>query len=297
MPIFREPRGRAYSRSERDQRFRNDYPPEWDRCTECGGSGRVEADGEHFAAVSESGRVFQDHEGRYICGVCKGMGSLKARVRLMAGHRCIRCKHPYIPKGDAKMLGVEASGLHDCETCGGDGEVGEDERVGEIAVPAVTCSTCKGTGKVWTPWSACDEQCTHKGPVRVLVPEGDEPVETGEWMELSPLRPVGELIAESNGQPYEAKWRILTVHHFSGDKSDCRWGNLGALCQRCHLLIQGKVVLEQVYPHEHSEWFKPHAAWWYAWSYLGEDLSRGEVMERLDELLALELDAGHQAVR
>jgi hypothetical protein len=38
-------------------------------------------------------------------------------------------------------------------------------------------------------------------------------------------------------------------------------------------------------------WFKPYAAGWYAWSYLGEDLTREETMARMDELLALEMAA------
>jgi hypothetical protein len=47
----------------------------------------------------------------------------------------------------------------------------------------------------------------------------------------------------------------------------------------------------RVYPWPHSEWFKPYAAGWYAWSYLGEELTREETLARLDELLALELAA------
>ena len=86
----------------------------------------------------------------------------------------------------------------------------------------------------------------------------------------------------------EAQWRILTVHHLNGVKHDCRWWNLAALCQRCHLLIQGRVDMNRVYVLEHSEWFKPYAAGWYAWSYLGEDLTREETMERLPDLLAQE---------
>ena len=31
----------------------------------------------------------------------------------------------------------------------------------------------------------------------------------------------------------------LTVHHFDGNKSNCEWWNLMALCQRCHLRRQG----------------------------------------------------------
>jgi hypothetical protein len=48
------------------------------------------------------------------------------------------------------------------------------------------------------------------------------------------------------------------------------------------------VQLHRIWPWEHSEWFKPYAAGWYAFTYLGEDLSREEVEARLDELLALE---------
>ena len=35
----------------------------------------------------------------------------------------------------------------------------------------------------------------------------------------------------------------LTVHHLTGDKANMRWWNLAPLCQRCHLHIQGKVVM------------------------------------------------------
>lgn len=31
---------------------------------------------------------------------------------------------------------------------------------------------------------------------------------------------------------------MLTVHHLNMDKADCRYENLVALCQRCHLRIQ-----------------------------------------------------------
>jgi hypothetical protein len=44
----------------------------------------------------------------------------------------------------------------------------------------------------------------------------------------------------------------------------------------------------QVFPYEHSEWFQPYAAGFYAWSYLGEDITREQAIERMDALLALE---------
>jgi hypothetical protein len=89
----------------------------------------------------------------------------------------------------------------------------------------------------------------------------------------------------------QARWRILTVHHLDGNKANCRWWNLAALCQRCHLTIQGRVRMERVYPWPHSDWFKPYVAGYYAWAYLGEELDREQTELRLDELLGLELAA------
>jgi hypothetical protein len=56
----------------------------------------------------------------------------------------------------------------------------------------------------------------------------------------------------------------LTVHHLDIDPANCAWWNVVALCQRCHLSIQGKVIMERVYMFPHSEWFKPYVAAYYA---------------------------------
>lgn len=64
------------------------------------------------------------------------------------------------------------------------------------------------------------------------------------------------------GGPYRP--RCLTVHHIDGRKDNCRWRNLAALCQICHLHIQGKVKVERIYLFEHSDWFKPYVAGYYA---------------------------------
>lgn len=85
-----------------------------------------------------------------------------------------------------------------------------------------------------------------------------------------------------------ATWHILTVHHWDGDKSNCVWWNLLSLCQRCHLAIQGRVNPDQPYFLEHSDWIKPYVAGFYAHKYLAQDLSRAEVCDRMEELLALE---------
>lgn len=147
--------------------------------------------------------------------------------------------------------------------------------------PGVTETCPRGE---WTP---CDEQCTHGGPLRA----DDQPVSAPSAGEAATV--VAWLAERGNlpeGTQAEAQWRILTTHHLNGIKHDCRWWNLAALCQRCHLAIQGKVSMERIWPWEHSEWFKPHAAGWYAFAYLGEELTRTETMARLDSLLNLELD-------
>lgn len=91
------------------------------------------------------------------------------------------------------------------------------------------------------------------------------------------------------GHPDDAEsHHVLTVHHFTGAKDENSWWNLLALCQKCHLTIQGRVNPHIPYFLEHSEWAKPYVAGFYAKKYLGLDLTRSEVAERMDELLQLE---------
>ena len=67
------------------------------------------------------------------------------------------------------------------------------------------------------------------------------------------------------GKPHDPEnGYTLTVHHLDIDPSNCAWWNIPALCQRCHLSIQGRVVMERFYMFEHSEWFKPYLAGHYA---------------------------------
>lgn len=201
---------RVYTRPE--EIGRDGYPLAWHRCATCLGDG---------------------------CPACDHVGSAKNLVRARAGHRCVRCGHPYTK-----------------------GEHGRGE------------------------WSPCDERCTHGGPYRLGQHRHMEDVGPGPEQDLDGLHTVFPLVA--SGAPVEARWRILTVHHLTGDKADLRWWNLAALCQRCHLTIQGRVQMARVYPWPHSEWFRPYAAGWYAWAYLGEEIDREQAEVRLDELLALE---------
>lgn len=76
---------------------------------------------------------------------------------------------------------------------------------------------------------------------------------------------------------------MLTVHHLDGDKANVAWWNLTAPCQRCHLRIQGKVVLERVWMFEHTPWFKPYVAGYHA-HLAGRPTDRAYVLQHLDEL-------------
>lgn len=76
----------------------------------------------------------------------------------------------------------------------------------------------------------------------------------------------------------------LTVHHLDIDPSNNAWWNTVALCQRCHLHIQGKVILERPYMFPHSAWFRPFVAGYYA-ARLGLPTDREYVLEHAEELI------------
>ena len=56
---------------------------------------------------------------------------------------------------------------------------------------------------------------------------------------------------------------MLTVHHLDLNPANCSWWNVPALCQKCHLRIQHKVILERDWMFEHTAWFKPYVAVYY----------------------------------
>lgn len=88
------------------------------------------------------------------------------------------------------------------------------------------------------------------------------------------------------GHPHEPQAGYsLTVHHLDINPSNCAWWNLAALCQRCHLHIQSKVVIERPYMFEHTSWFKPYAAGYYA-HLNGETDSLPVVTAHMERLLA-----------
>lgn len=55
-----------------------------------------------------------------------------------------------------------------------------------------------------------------------------------------------------------AKGYTLTVHHLDLDKSNCADWNLAALCQRCHLIVQARLVLGQLYFWAAPKWLRVH---------------------------------------
>ena len=205
------------------------------------------------------------HRGTAETGT-EGMLGVKHTVRMLNAHRCERCLHPY------------TAGAGEWDK---DGGVPRPERgpvslfdglvMGDMPEAPVMDTLTGARGS--TLWSTCDEHCEHS-------------IDECRWSTWD-----GWTYAPLNvpeGAVCQAAWRILTVHHLNGHKHDLRWWNLAALCQRCHLHIQRKVAMERVYPFEHTEWFKPHAAGWYAYAYLCENLTREQTEMRLDELLALE---------
>lgn len=76
------------------------------------------------------------------------------------------------------------------------------------------------------------------------------------------IKAEAEWQCERCGHPHDVKsGHVLTVHHLDGNKSNCADWNLAALCQRCHLRIQGRVKMNQMFFSEIldvADWFKPH---------------------------------------
>lgn len=63
------------------------------------------------------------------------------------------------------------------------------------------------------------------------------------------------------------------VHHLDGDKGNCRWWNLLALCNSCHLSVQARVIPERPYLFAHSPWFVPYVSGFFAWYYGGVEIT------------------------
>lgn len=110
---------------------------------------------------------------------------------------------------------------------------------------------------------------------------------TPDWPEVArAAKEAANWRCERCGHSHEpATGYALTVHHLDMNPGNNIWWNLAVLCQRCHLTIQAKVVLERYWMFEHSEWFRPHAAGYYA-SVRGLPQDREYVMGHMEMLLA-----------
>mgnify|MGYP001397670851 CR=1 FL=1 len=97
-----------------------------------------------------------------------------------------------------------------------------------------------------------------------------------------------EFCGAQNYQPHPVTGSrvVLTVAHLDHDTRNNADDNLRALCQRCHLSIQAKVIMERPWMLGHSEWFKPYVAGYYAHQ-RGLPDDRESVLARVDELIAL----------
>lgn len=257
---------------EPDELGDDDYPLAWHSCPYCVKGVIVAEDPENFAAAVS-------------CTVCRGAGSVKQLVRQQAGNRCVRCGHPYIVGQDGEWVSepIHPSTVGKTLTSAG--------RLFDELPEALEQSGLKegepvpASKRVHYSW--CDGGCRHGGPGRW---RNGPP---SKWQRADELGQAegGEILHVLNQQQVQAAYRILTVHHLNGRKFDLRWHNLVALCQRCHLSVQSRVQMERLWPWEHSEWFKPYVAGFYAAKYEGREISREEAEARIDELLAYERQA------
>ena len=160
-------------------------------------------------------------------------------ARAAVGNRCIRCGHP---EGDRMWLTTDVNRVIELEA------IHSGARVWE-----------KFGGKDWLPSGA------------IGLDGADPACGGGPWMVTLPM-PCDERCTHDA----KARLRILTIHHLTGQKDDNRWWNLLALCQSCHLTIQGKVIPEQAYLHPHSPWFVPYVCGFYAATIARLDITREE---------------------
>lgn len=147
------------------------------------------------------------------------------------------------------------------------------------------CVRCRHRGAVWVPTGVDPDRFAQVLRKKYGKTTGRvDRVEGGAWIRSGRL-PCDEECDPWYHQPQDRRLRVLTVHHVDNDKGNLAWWNLAALCQVCHLQVQGRVVLAQTWAQPHSRWFWPYVAGYYASTILGQQLSRQEVEARLPELL------------
>ena len=79
-----------------------------------------------------------------------------------------------------------------------------------------------------------------------------------DWAEIARrIKDAAKWECEDCHHPHDVETgHVLTVHHLDGDKGNCRYNNLVALCQRCHLRIQARYFPGQKWLYNAPEWAK-----------------------------------------
>lgn len=99
---------------------------------------------------------------------------------------------------------------------------------------------------------------------RVGAETGEYPAE---WPEVARLvKTLAGWRCERCDHPHAPSPWVLTVHHLDGNKWNLNDWNLAALCQRCHLRVQARVIFMQDWPFDHSPWMARHVAGYNEWA-------------------------------
>lgn len=114
----------------------------------------------------------------------------------------------------------------------------------------------------------CCVRCGHPhDPGKSMKPCPDCPPERGFEVNGTERKSVVQAAADAACQTCQGSrevidddnsWYCLTVHHLDMDKSNCVDWNMAALCQRCHLSVQGRVDFYQQYLFEITGWMRPY---------------------------------------
>jgi 5-methylcytosine-specific restriction endonuclease McrA len=123
--------------------------------------------------------------------------------------------------------------------------------------------------------------------IRCGHPQGDRIISPNARNVASEYRVLSVMCTAHCTHPRDGKPRILTVHHLDGNKSNCKWWNLLALCQVCHLTIQGRVIPERAWLFHHSPWFVPFVCGFYASHYAQIEITREQADAEPARYLAL----------
>lgn len=117
---------------------------------------------------------------------------------------------------------------------------------------------------------------------------------TSDWKEIAKqVKDEADWRCVRCGHPHDpAAGYTLTVHHLTGEKDQNAWWNTAALCQRCHLKIQAKVIMHRPWFLSHSDWFKPFVAGYYAHVH-GLPDDKESVLANMDALIALGQQGGN----